>query len=64
MITNVRASVTRRGFLKTAGVATGLATAGLGIEGILAARQAPAYPAGTSLHFLLWKNFSPPAASR
>jgi len=59
VITNVRASVTRRGFLRTAGVATGLATAGLGIEGILAARQAPAYPAGTSLHFLLWKNFSP-----
>jgi hypothetical protein len=28
---------------------------------MLAARQAPAYAPGTSLHFLLWKNFSPPA---
>lgn len=42
-------------------MASGLAATGLGLEGILAARQAPAYPAGTSLHFLLWKNFTPPA---
>ncbi len=53
--------VSRREFLKTAGLAGGLAAAGLGLEGILAARKAPAYTPGTSLHFLLWKNFSPPA---
>ncbi len=50
--------ITRRTFLETA---AGLAAAGLGIEGILAARQAPAYAPGTTIHFLLWKNFSPPA---
>ena len=44
MITHVRASVTRRGFLRTAGLATGFAATGLGLEGILAARQAPAEP--------------------
>ncbi len=53
--------ITRRDFVKTAGLATGMAAAGLGIEGILAARKAPAYAPGTSIHFLLWKNFSPPA---
>ena len=53
--------VSRRDFVKTAGLATGLAAAGLGLEGILAARKAPAYAPGTSIHFLLWKNFSPPA---
>jgi multiple sugar transport system substrate-binding protein len=52
---------TRREFLRQTGWATGLATVGLGIEGILAARQAPAYAPGTSLHVLMWKNFSPPA---
>ncbi len=51
----------RRDFVKTAGLATGMAVAGLGLEGILAARKAPAYAPGTSIHFLLWKNFSPPA---
>jgi multiple sugar transport system substrate-binding protein len=51
----------RRDFLKTTGVAAGLAAAGLGIEGILAARKAPAYAPDTSIHFLLWKSFSPPA---
>jgi multiple sugar transport system substrate-binding protein len=55
------AGSTRRAFLGKAVSAAGLATAGSGIEGILAARQAPAYAPGTSLHFLLWKNFSPPA---
>lgn len=55
------ASISRRQFMRRAGWATGLATAGLGIEGILAARKAPAYAPGTSIHFLLWKNFSPPA---
>lgn len=53
--------VSRRDFVKTAGLATGLAAAGLGLEGILAARKAPAYAPGTAIHFLLWKNFSPPA---
>jgi len=53
--------VTRRDFVKTAGLATGLAAAGVGLEGILAARKAPAYAPATSIHFLLWQNFSPPA---
>jgi hypothetical protein len=45
--------VSRRDLVKTAGFATGLAAAGLGIEGILAGRKAPAYAPGTSIHFLL-----------
>ena len=53
--------VSRRRFLRTAGMVTGMGLTGLGTEGILAARQAPAYAPGTSLHFLLWRNFSPPA---
>jgi multiple sugar transport system substrate-binding protein len=53
--------VSRRDLVKTVGFATGLAVAGLGIEGLLAARKAPAYAPGTSIHFLLWKSFSPPA---
>jgi len=53
--------VTRRDFVKTAGLATGLATAGVGLEGILATRKEPAYASPTSIHFLLWHNFSPPA---
>ncbi len=48
--------ITRRQFVRTVGLATGP-----GLLGILAARKAPAYAPGTSLHFLLWKNFSPPA---
>ena len=52
---------TRREFLRQTGSAASLASVAWGIEGILAARQAPAYAPGTSLHFLLWKNFSPPA---
>jgi len=59
MLRRVRVPITRRRFLRMAGVASGLAATGLGLEGILTARQAPAYSAGTSLHFLLWKNFSP-----
>jgi multiple sugar transport system substrate-binding protein len=55
------ASISRRQFMRRTGWATGLAAAGLGTEGILAARKAPAYAPGTSLHFLLWKNISPPA---
>ncbi len=52
---------TRREFLRQAGSAAGLATVGLGVEAILAARRAPAYAPGTSLHVLMWRNFSPPA---
>jgi multiple sugar transport system substrate-binding protein len=55
------AGISRRQFMRRAGCASGLAAAGLGIEGILAARKAPAYAPGTSLHFLLGTNFSPPA---
>jgi hypothetical protein len=53
--------VTRRDFVRKVGLATGIAATGLGLQGILAVRKAPAYAPGTSLHFLLWKNFSPPA---
>lgn len=60
-VSQAPAKHTRRDVLRTVGLAVPLAAAGLGIEGILAARRAPAYPPGTSLHFLLWKNFSPPA---
>jgi multiple sugar transport system substrate-binding protein len=52
---------TRREFLKQAGSAAGVASVAWGLEGILAARQAPAYAPGTSLHVLMWRNFSPPA---
>jgi multiple sugar transport system substrate-binding protein len=44
----------RRGFLKTAGVA---AAAAGGIEGILAARRAPAFAQGTKLHWVRWVDF-------
>lgn len=56
-----QAGITRRDFVKTVGLATGMAASGMGIEGILAARKAPAYAPETTIHFLLWKNFSPPA---
>jgi multiple sugar transport system substrate-binding protein len=52
--------ITRRSFVKMAGIA-GMAAAATGIEGILASGQAPVYAQERSLHFLLWKNFSPPA---
>jgi multiple sugar transport system substrate-binding protein len=45
----------RRTFLKTAGVVG--ATAGL--EGILAARRAPAFAQGTKIHLLQWVDFIP-----
>lgn len=54
-------TISRRQFIRRAGLTTAVAAAGLGIDGILATRRAPAYTAGTSLHFLLWKNFAPPA---
>ena len=52
--------ITRRDFVKMTGIA-GMAAAATGIEGILVSRQAPVYAQERSLHFLLWKNFSPPA---
>src|SRR5947207_13266335 len=48
--------VTRRRFIKTAG-ATALAVGG--IEGILAARRAPAFAQGTKLHWVRWVDFIP-----
>lgn len=50
---------TRRSFVK-AGSAAATAAA-LGLTGMLSARRASAYLPGTSITFLLWKNFSPPA---
>jgi multiple sugar transport system substrate-binding protein len=48
--------VDRRTFLKTAG-ATALVAGG--IEGILAARRAPAFAQGTKLHWVRWVDFIP-----
>jgi len=49
----------RRHFLKVSGAAA--AVAGGGIEGILAARQAPASAQGTKLHVVRWNDFIPEA---
>jgi len=46
----------RRTFIKTAGIA---AAAVGGIEGILAARRAPAFAQGTKLHWVRWVDFIP-----
>ena len=46
----------RRAFIKTAGVAAVVVT---GIEGILAARRAPAFAQGTKLHWVRWVDFIP-----
>ncbi|TMA10191.1 MAG: carbohydrate ABC transporter substrate-binding protein [Deltaproteobacteria bacterium] len=56
-----KGGITRRDFVRMAGVATGMAAVGAGIEDILSSRRAPAFAQERSLHFLLWKNFSPPA---
>ena len=48
--------VNRRNFLKTTGVAAGVLG---GIEGILAARRAPAFAQGTKLHWVRWVDFIP-----
>ncbi len=48
--------VDRRAFLKTAGTAAVVAG---GIEGILAARRAPAFAQGTKLHWVRWVDFIP-----
>ncbi|MFB3916641.1 MAG: ABC transporter substrate-binding protein [Terriglobales bacterium] len=47
--------ITRREFVKV----TGMAAAGAGALGLFG--KAPAFAQERSLHFLLWKNFSPPA---
>jgi multiple sugar transport system substrate-binding protein len=47
----------RRHFLKVA--AATAAVAGGGLEGILAARQAPAHAQGTKLHWVRWVDFIP-----
>src|SRR6185503_8587685 len=49
-------SMNRRTFVKTAGAA---AAAAGGIEGILAARRAPALAQGTKLHWVRWVDFIP-----
>jgi multiple sugar transport system substrate-binding protein len=49
-------SLGRRRFLQTAGLA---AAAAGGIEGILAARRAPAFAQGTKLHWVRWVDFIP-----
>lgn len=51
-------SVDRRSFLMTAGAA---AVVGAGIEGIVAARRAPALAQGTKLHLVRWVDFIPEA---
>jgi multiple sugar transport system substrate-binding protein len=52
-------AVDRRSFLKASGVAA--VTAAAGVEGILAARRAPAYAQGAKLHILRWNDFVPAA---
>src|SRR5262245_39065498 len=48
--------IDRRTFVKTAGAA---ALAAGGIEGLLAARRAPAFAQGTKLHWVRWVDFIP-----
>jgi multiple sugar transport system substrate-binding protein len=57
--TKRRSSITRRSFVKAGAAA--ITAAGSGIAGTVTARKAFAYLPGTSITFLLWKNFSPPA---
>src|SRR2546426_10205902 len=51
------AEIPRRAFLKTAG-AVGIGAAA-GLEGVLAARRAPAFGQTTKLHLLQWVDFIP-----
>src|SRR2546428_11981096 len=51
------AEIPRRAFLKTAS-AVGLGAAA-GLEGVLAARRAPAFGQTTKLHLLQWVDFIP-----
>ena len=53
-----QAGVSRRAFIRTTGL---VAAAAGGIEGILAARQAPAFAQGTKLHIVRWVDFIPEA---
>ncbi len=50
-------ALNRRTFLAVSGAAA----ATTGIEGIVAARHAPAYAQGTRLHLLQWSHFIPAA---
>ena len=54
-----RAGVDRRGFLRLSAAAACVGLAG--IEGILAARRAPAWAQGTTLHIVRWNDFIPEA---
>src|SRR5215510_12153335 len=54
--THTPATVTRRQFVKTAGLAAVVAG---GIEGIVAARRTPAFAQGTKLHWVRWVDFIP-----
>jgi len=47
----------RRTFIKVSGTAAAVATTG--IEGILAARRAPAWAQGSKLHWVRWNDFIP-----
>src|SRR5688572_31726785 len=47
----------RRTFITVTGTAAAVATTG--IEGILAARRAPAWAQGTKLHWVRWNDFIP-----
>jgi len=49
----------RRQFIKVSGA--GAAVAAAGVEGVLAARRAPAYAQGTKLHIVRWVDFIPQA---
>src|SRR5438874_6455916 len=50
-------ALNRRRFLKVTGAAAAVATGG--IEGVLAARRAPAFAQGTKLHWVRWVDFIP-----
>jgi multiple sugar transport system substrate-binding protein len=50
-----RASLSRRRFLVGAAAVPALA----GLEGVLAARRAPAFAQGTKLHIVRWVDFIP-----
>ncbi len=52
-------AMNRRQFIKVSGATA--AVAATGMEGILAARRAPAYAQGTKLHWVRWNDFIPEA---
>jgi multiple sugar transport system substrate-binding protein len=54
-----RAGIDRRGFLRLSAAAASVGLAG--IEAILAARRAPAWAQGTTLHIVRWNDFIPEA---